>query len=110
MKIKTDYVPEDVDYLTAGKEYEAEQLSEWLVSITDDSGEIIGVFLRGSSHTDEHPWTIIQDEPQFTQEQAREMYEELKEAVEWNWLGGDVPQAIENKCIGLLSKLESNDE
>ena len=44
--------------------------------------------------------------PQYTQQQAKRMHDALEESVGWNWLDGDVPQDINEKCIGLLAELE----
>jgi len=43
---------------------------------------------------------------QYTQQQAKRMHDALEEAVGWNWLDDDVPQDINEKCIGLLAELE----
>ena len=42
----------------------------------------------------------------YTQSKAKRMHDALEEAVGWNWLDGDVPQDINEKCIGLLAELE----
>ncbi|MGB2063546.1 MAG: hypothetical protein ACPHUL_00225 [Marinomonas gallaica] len=85
MKIKTDYVPADCDYLTAGKEYPVE-----CMDIYDDNGDLNVIHLNYSS------WTIVQDEPQFTQEQARAMYAALESIRDNQALGSPLSLSISN--------------
>lgn len=65
MKVKTEYVPDGCDYLTAGKEYTAKyyhySADPNLLLIFDDDGEEIAVRVSGCAFLDGHPWTIIED-------------------------------------------------
>ena len=101
MKIKTDYVSAGCDYLTAGKEYGFDGFT-----ITDD-GEKIRPCLIRCPHLNGHAWTIVQDEPQFTQEQAREMYYYLDHLTKHDCINDS---SLHKEVERLLNKLESNDE
>lgn len=61
MKVKTDYVPPECNYLTAGKEYEVISGGE----IIDDNGQRQYIHIPDSSHLNYRPWTIIED-PAYT--------------------------------------------
>lgn len=67
MKVKTQHVPEDCDYLTNDKEYEAfdgwERIfSRDLVRIVNNNGMEIVINLYGCEHLDGQPWEVIPEE------------------------------------------------
>lgn len=61
MKIKTNNVPQDCDYLTNGKEYEftSKHNANDGGTIIDDDGEIRIIFIPCSSHLDGASWEIV---------------------------------------------------
>ena len=63
MKIKTQHVPPECDYLTNGKEYEViEHLPGGpFKTIKDDNGAVIHIYLECSSHLNNKPWEVIDD-------------------------------------------------
>lgn len=59
--VKTDYVPGDCDYITAGKEYKIEELSAscsggWS---EDDRGNIMFCLFEYCAHLNGRQWTVI---------------------------------------------------
>lgn len=65
--VKTDYVPEDVTYLTAGKEYLLTDLTFRKNKISggylkDDDNEESYIFLEECAHLDFKPWTLVEKE------------------------------------------------
>ena len=56
--IKTDFVPEDVDYITTGKVYEAIEWRGSLVRVLDDAGRAAVCHLKGCGHLRGQPWVI----------------------------------------------------
>lgn len=58
--VKTDYVPEEVDYLTAGKVYEVveEQYDQTLGIIKNDKERFSHILYSGCAHLDNRPWTV----------------------------------------------------
>lgn len=66
MKVKTQHVPEDCDYLTNGKEYEAfdgweNAFNRDLFNIKDDNGEEAIINLYGCGHLDGKAWEVVED-------------------------------------------------
>ncbi len=65
MKVKTQHVPEDCDYLTNGKEYQVirhiEGAEDFKIIVTDHNEDAI-IILSGCSHLDGHPWEVIPEE------------------------------------------------
>jgi len=62
MKVKTDFVPEDCDYIAVGKVYETiVRVIEGVYSITDDDGETICIRLEGCAYIGNNPWTIVEE-------------------------------------------------
>ncbi|AGG57971.1 hypothetical protein VPBG_00199 [Vibrio phage helene 12B3] len=63
MKIKTNYVPEDCDYLTVGKVYEAEKDFDTLYVFTTDNGIecLVEISDMGCSHLDGCCWEIVEE-------------------------------------------------
>ena len=66
--VKTNFVPEDVDYLTPGKEYECDHIYAIVAdqehtligaTITDDTGGSREIFIQSSAHLDGRPWEVI---------------------------------------------------
>ncbi len=62
MKIKTNYVPEDCDYLTVGKVYEAKLIKSDLYYVVADDGEGCSVSTSdvGCAHLDLYCWEIVE--------------------------------------------------
>jgi hypothetical protein len=58
MKIKTNYVPDDVDYITAGKVYECTKILP--KRIKDDHGNTAFVWLSKCAHLDGKNWEIVE--------------------------------------------------
>lgn len=55
MKVKTNFVPDEVSYLTPGKEYEVIRISpdsKHCVEIKDDEGDIIDIRPYKCAHLD----------------------------------------------------------
>ena len=70
MKIKTNYVPTDTPYLTAGKEYTVlkteKRRNGYIHCIIDDVGdEIHPVTPCGCAHLNGHTWTVLPDIKEF---------------------------------------------
>ena len=63
MRIKTDYVPDDCDYLTAGKVYEARDYTRKNFGITCDNGMTIFLNPDESETLNGRAWQIVEDEP-----------------------------------------------
>lgn len=64
MKIKTDNVPADCDYLTAGEIYKAtESTYKGCFYITADEGSEMLIYINGVSGANGEPWQIVEDEP-----------------------------------------------
>ena len=63
MKVKTNFVPDDCDYLTVGKEYTVNQVlyDEDVVSFRDDNGGYVEARLSGSGHLNGKSWDVIKD-------------------------------------------------
>ena len=61
--VKTDYVPEDCDYLTAGKVYEVMWDSglDNIGAIIRDNGEKILIEFRRCAYLDKRPWTVWEE-------------------------------------------------
>lgn len=59
MKVYTDYVPEDCDFLTAGKRYD---FFSFIGSghIIDDDGVMICIRLESCAHLNNRPWKTEQ--------------------------------------------------
>jgi hypothetical protein len=66
MKVKTNHVPEDCDYLTNGKIYtvllDPRYTNGKAGHCTDDLGEIIFINISCSNHLNGKPWEIIGEE------------------------------------------------
>lgn len=60
MKVKTDYVPEEIDYLTVGKVYEARDQSSNINYIVDDYGDRILIAIRRCPHLCGKNWVIVE--------------------------------------------------
>lgn len=65
--VKTDFVPEGVTYLTAGKEYLLTDLTFRKNKISggylkDDYNEESYIFLEECAHLDFKPWTLVEKE------------------------------------------------
>jgi hypothetical protein len=54
-------VPDDIDYLTAGKRYEVTEILGGLFAITDDDGDRIDCQWEGSAHLNGGNWTRVDD-------------------------------------------------
>ena len=64
MKITTQHVPDDCDYLTPGKEYEVILESYRLnkhFKIIDDDGDEIFIIIGKSDRLDGKSWEVIKD-------------------------------------------------
>lgn len=58
--VKTDYVPDDCDYLTVGKEYEiVKEFGDIGGDFFDDDGLRRHCNYCCSGHIDDKPWTVI---------------------------------------------------
>lgn len=57
--VKTDYVPEDCDYLTVDKEYQIYDCDDVYGCIIDDEGDEINICIGDSCHIDGSAWTVI---------------------------------------------------
>lgn len=57
--VKTDYVPDDCDYLTVGKEYEYTTISSFLGSIKVDHWGYALICIQSCSHLGYRSWTVI---------------------------------------------------
>lgn len=57
--VKTDYVPNDCDYLTVGKEYLVDTDSPSGGRIVCDDGIETTVYFSCSSHLDNRSWIVI---------------------------------------------------
>ncbi len=60
--VKTDYVPDDCDYLTAGKEYEFELEGDDAGYIQDDDGCVTTIHLKTCAYLKGNPWILIEKE------------------------------------------------
>lgn len=62
--VKTNYVPEHIDYLTPGKVYALSDDDEFGGDIIDDTGVSITIYYEDSSHLGDlgsrrgRPWTL----------------------------------------------------
>lgn len=64
MKIKTDYVPDDCDFLTAGKEYKVKKRRAGpRTLIYDDHGRLIMVNMRENDERGIRKWQIVEEKP-----------------------------------------------
>lgn len=64
MKVKTDYVPEEVlFYLTPGKVYEVFHCTEWDSDncIITDNNEVDCINPKGCAHLNFEPWEIVEE-------------------------------------------------
>lgn len=61
MKIKTNNVPADCDYLTNGKEYEVIDHNKFRVAIKCDDGDIIDLLLEKCRHLNGESWEIVSE-------------------------------------------------
>lgn len=65
MKVMTDFVPNDVDYLTAGKVYELHNQMQHrgndIGMIFDDTNEGLTIRLDKCAHIGFKPWTMIDE-------------------------------------------------
>ena len=59
--VKTDYVPDDCDYLSVGKEYSATHYRDRLYTLTDDQCDVILICINRCSHLNWKPWTVKED-------------------------------------------------
>lgn len=65
MKVKTDFVPSEVDYIVAGKVYEVEVVEDGISFHIDceyPDGEEVKPFclFRGCAHLDGNDWEIVE--------------------------------------------------
>lgn len=64
MKIKSDNVPEGVEYLTSGKVYECEDIKqingETFATITNNFDNKIRVIISECAHLDYEAWDIVE--------------------------------------------------
>ena len=61
MKVKTDYVPEEVDYLTAGKVYDVYYFSGQVGEIYGDDDGYVDISIEGCAHLNGKDWTIVEE-------------------------------------------------
>ena len=65
MKVKTDYVPENCDYLTVGKHYEVTNAYQGTISIggniISDDGDTIYIVVDECCHLNDNAWTIVEE-------------------------------------------------
>lgn len=62
--VKTDYVPKDCDYLTAGKVYEVVGENggrSQLADIVCDNGNTEKILYNGCAHLYGRPWTVWEE-------------------------------------------------
>lgn len=60
--VKTDYIPNDCDYLTVGKEYELMEINMegWSKhEIIADDGDACTICPECCAHLDDRPWILI---------------------------------------------------
>lgn len=58
-KVVADVVPAKTDYLTAGKNYEADGDTDGGAEIFADDGGYLYIYIPNCSHLDEMPWRIV---------------------------------------------------
>lgn len=66
MKVRTDFVPVNCDYLTAGKEYEAKSgfgFEEGVFIINDDEGDSIQIIILCCNHIQGRHWQVVEEKP-----------------------------------------------
>lgn len=59
MKVRTNFVPEDIDYLTVGKIYDVEGFYD--NKLMDDVGDWIIIRVKGCAHLNDQPWEIVEE-------------------------------------------------
>lgn len=59
--VKTDYVPEDCDYLTAGKVYEVSSFFGEFYKIVSDRGGELTICGYHCAHLDNRHWTVWEE-------------------------------------------------
>lgn len=60
MKVKTDYVPSAVGYITQGKVYEATEYGNKRANIVNDDGKTTFIHLTCCAHLGGQPWTVVE--------------------------------------------------
>jgi hypothetical protein len=61
MKVKTDYVPAEVDYLTVGKVYDVNDFDGHGGDIHVDDGTEAYILIEGCAHLNIKDWTIVEE-------------------------------------------------